>query len=69
MRHEHWDEIADPTVPLSYKLAVLTEELGEIAAEVNRAKEREGEVDPNLRVELIQVGAIVLRWLESLDVT
>jgi NTP pyrophosphatase (non-canonical NTP hydrolase) len=48
------------------RLAVLAEEFGEVAREV--CDQRPAEPPPdNLRVELIQVAAVCLAWIEGLD--
>lgn len=49
----------DP-MPLAMRLAILTEEVGEVA----RAMQDEG--DARLLEELVQVGAVALRWAEDL---
>lgn len=50
-------------------LAVLTEEVGEAARELNERKL--GNYDPNrlgrLRAEVTQIGAVALRWIALLD--
>ena len=55
------NRVEDPDSSNTWKLAVLTEELGEVAKEVvdgsNRIK---------LRNELTQVAAVAVAWLESL---
>ncbi len=48
--------------PEHLRLAVLTEELGEVAKEL-----LEGENKVNLRTELIQVAAVAIRWIEYLE--
>ena len=45
------------------KLAILVEEVGEIAKEVLEG----GEKHPSLREELVQGAAVCFAWLESLD--
>jgi len=60
-----WGEQNHP--PLQW-LAILTEEVGELAKEVNEHHWRE---QPNtltkLRAELVQVAAVAVAWLECLD--
>jgi len=61
---------ASPLIEHSHKLAVLTEEVGEVAKEVLDLTNFESEAeDPegNLRTELIQVAAVAVAWLESLQ--
>lgn len=48
------------------KLAVLMEEVGEVAREVCEARAERREPSPNLRVELIQVAAVAVAWAEGL---
>jgi NTP pyrophosphatase (non-canonical NTP hydrolase) len=48
--------------PEHLRLAVLTEEVGEVAKELI-----EGENKVNLRTELIQVAAVAIRWIEYLE--
>lgn len=50
------------------KLAILTEELGEVAREVlaRTGMVQEVAVDGHLRKELCQVAAVALAWMESL---
>lgn len=45
------------------RLAVLTEEVGEVAAAI-----QDGNTE-DLRRELVQVAAVAIKWLESLEVT
>lgn len=47
-------------VPTIVKVAVLTEEVGEVARAV---LDRDGD---NLRTELVQVSAVAVAWLESM---
>lgn len=58
-------------MPLAEKLAVLSEETGEVAHEVCDALARGGsEPVSKLRLytELVQVAAVAVAWAESLDV-
>ena len=45
------------------KLAVLLEEVGEVA----KAALENGKLSPELRAELVQVGAVAVKWIESID--
>jgi NTP pyrophosphatase (non-canonical NTP hydrolase) len=47
------------------KLAILVEEVGEVAKEI---LESGGQETEELRKELVQVGAVTVAWLESLEV-
>lgn len=49
-------------LPLFDRLAILTEEVGEVA----RAMQEDGHQSAHLLEELIQVGAVALRWAEDL---
>ena len=50
------------------RLAILTEEIGEVAKEFNEARHRGGLVDVlALRKELIQVAAMALAWADAID--
>jgi NTP pyrophosphatase (non-canonical NTP hydrolase) len=58
---------ATPTVRNDSKLAVLTEEVGEVAREVNEENIGLKPLDlEKLRSELIQTAACCVAWLESL---
>lgn len=60
----------DPGLAATEKLAVLMEEVGEVAREVLNGAElvHDGEPDQSkLRAEVTQVCAIALAWLESLS--
>lgn len=56
---DRWD-CADPTVEDDRKLAVLTEEVGEVAKAILESKPDE------LRTELIQVAAVAAAWAEAM---
>lgn len=62
---------ADP-IPDSVKLSILTEELGEVAKELNEREinAKRGRsyrsLDASLKTELCQVAAVVVAWMESL---
>lgn len=51
----------DGPLPMAIRLAVLTEEVGEVARAIC---DEEG--DAHLLEELVQVGAVALRWAEDL---
>jgi NTP pyrophosphatase (non-canonical NTP hydrolase) len=59
-------DCANPLARHSAKLAVLVEEVGEVAQQIN-----EGTISTksrnHLRTELIQVAAVAVAWAESLD--
>lgn len=57
---------ANLDMPQELKLAILTEEVGEVARELCDASHERKAPDRNLRVELIQVAAIAVAWAESL---
>lgn len=60
-----WGEQNHP--PLQW-LAILTEEVGELAKEVNEHHWREQhDTLAKLRQELVQVAAVAVAWLECLD--
>lgn len=61
-----WLTCADPKMPDGDKLAVLTEEVGEVARELCEARAAKTEPSDNLRVELIQVAAVAMAWAECL---
>lgn len=59
---------ADDAMADTERLAVLTEEVGEVAREVLELQnlvEEKGDVD-RLRTELVQVAAIAVAWVEAL---
>jgi len=51
----------DGPMPLDKRLAILTEEVGEVAKEIC-----DDGSDERLLEELVQVGAVALRWAEDL---
>lgn len=57
-----WKTCADKTLSADTKLAVLVEEVGEVAHAMNEA--RVGNTE-NLREELIHVAAVAVAWAES----
>ena len=61
---EKWgDQWGAGNTPPATKLAILVEEVGEVAKEVLEG----GEENPSLRKELVQLVAVGVAWLESLD--
>lgn len=52
--------VTDPTK----KLAILVEEVGEVAREL---LENDGRETPHLATELVQCAAVIFAWLESID--
>jgi NTP pyrophosphatase (non-canonical NTP hydrolase) len=60
---EHWRSCSDPELPEARKLAVLLEEVGEVAHALN--EEWIG-YEANLREELLHVAAVAVAWAESL---
>ena len=50
------------------RLAILTEEVGEVAHEINEGKlNNRPAVKSLLRAELVQVAAMALTWIQALD--
>lgn len=51
------------------RLAILTEELGEVAHEVNECRLGHHLESPDsyLRAELVQVAAVAVAWIEAID--
>lgn len=64
---KRWRSCADVDLPAPAKLCVLAEEFGEVAREVTDAIGDGCEPGPNLRVELVQLLAVGLAWLEAID--
>jgi len=62
-----WLTCADRFMSPGTKLAILVEEVGEVARELCEAGGNDP--GPNLRVELIQVAAVAVAWAEALDKT
>ena len=60
---------ADIEVPDANKLAILTEEVGEVAREISESFvwPEDPERRERLRTELIQVAAVAVGWAEGLD--
>ena len=66
------DPLLDSGGDHALKMAVLMEEVGEVAKEVyERSVYEVEEEDPNakLRTELVQVAAVAVAWLEALEQT
>lgn len=61
-----WRSCADPLMADGDKLAVLMEEVGEVARELCEARAADEPPLPNLRTELIQVAAVAVAWAEAL---
>ena len=56
--------------PASLRMAILAEEVGEVAAEVismHLPKPYPADHAKLLRAELVQVAAVAVRWIEALD--
>jgi NTP pyrophosphatase (non-canonical NTP hydrolase) len=62
IERERQDELHE--FPQSIRLAVLMEEVGEIAKELQEKDEYKNVI--NLYVELIQTAAVCVRWIEEL---
>lgn len=62
-------DCASPVVDPRRKLRVLIEEIGEVAQEIDRVEQHPGSVSHrhDLGVELIQVAAVCVAWLESIE--
>jgi hypothetical protein len=62
---------ADVDIPDSLKLPVLIEEAGEVAKAVYELSAFGGRDNTplinNLRIELVQVAAVALAWIEAID--
>lgn len=61
-----WLTCASTEMPDGEKLAVLVEEVGEVARELCDARAENRPPSPNLLVEVVQVAAVALAWAESL---
>ena len=57
---------ADRTVPAKDKLAVVVEEVGEIAEALQRPGQLTSRTRAHLRMEIIQAAAVLHAWAESL---
>lgn len=62
-------DCASPVVSDHRKMSVLTEEIGEVAKEVNEAEtgENKKQARVRLKTELVQVAAVAIAWLEALE--
>jgi len=62
-------DIADPVTADGYRLAVLVEEVGEVANQLNETTATLTGTDNrhSMKVELIQVAAVCVAWLEALE--
>lgn len=60
-------DVASPIIDVRRKFRVLGEEIGEVAHAIDQV-ENHGMVRSNVRMELIQVAAVCVAWLESLEV-
>lgn len=58
---------ADPAMPDLEKLAVLLEEVGEVAHELTEQLNVGKDITYELIAELVQVAAVSVAWLESLE--
>lgn len=64
-QREKWGEWWEgDTLSPTMKLAILVEEMGEVAKELFESGWRE---TPHLRTELTHVGAVAIAWLETLE--
>jgi NTP pyrophosphatase (non-canonical NTP hydrolase) len=59
-----WRSCADPELDDGTRLAILVEEVGEVAHALN--ERRVGNVE-DLRAELVQVAAVAFAWVEAID--
>ena len=68
-QEEKWGKntCANPSMIPGEALAVLTEELGEVATEVLGFYADEEGSKPRLRTELSHVAAVALAWMEALE--
>lgn len=62
-----WRSLADPLCTNERRIATLGEEFGEVCREISDAGGDGRPPGPNLRVELIQVAALAVAWVEHLD--
>lgn len=63
---DRWEVSSGRMVNSADKLAVLAEEFGEVAREVNEGFRNKVDLH-KLRAELIQVAAVAVAWVEDLD--
>lgn len=59
-------DVASPIIDLRRKFRVLAEEVGEVAHAIDQI-ENHGMAQGNLNMELVQVAAVAVAWLESLE--
>lgn len=62
-----WRSLADPLCTDERRIATLGEEFGEVCREISDAGGDGREPGPNLRVELIQLAALAVAWIEHID--
>lgn len=60
------EDLASPAIPAPAKFRVLFEECGEVAHAIDQVKNH-GLAAGNIHTELIQVAAVSVAWLESLE--
>lgn len=71
-KHKHYVERNVSTLNYGAVLAVLVEEVGEVATALNnlagaRTISDVDDVRDNLRAELVQVAATAIRWIAAMD--
>lgn len=64
---ENWLTCADPRNDDGTRLAILTEEFLEVVKEINDARAEQRDPAQNLRVELVQLAAVAVAWVEAID--
>lgn len=64
---DRWSGDEGVPIPPAEKLAVLAEEFGEVARAVCELQPGDTETRSRLRDELIQVAAVAVAWVESLE--
>lgn len=62
-----WFSCADHRMPDGDKLAVLMEEVGEVARELYDARAEKREPSANLHTELVQLAAVAVAWIECIE--
>lgn len=67
---KHQFRVCSPIISDGLKLAVLTEEVGEVAKEVNENAHRASTPRrrEKMETELVQVAAVAVAWIEALEV-
>lgn len=62
-------DCASPVVSDDRKLRALTEELGEVAQEIDQIESGDNKKQARIRLktELVQVAAVAIAWLEALE--